>query len=100
MKIAGQAAVETLRQSHADLSDLNQSLIAQQEKESAEGYRGAEICRTYRGWSLRHASGLQNFALIRPGIQTLEEAKRIAADWVADDPARRYAFIRNTELSR
>jgi hypothetical protein len=54
----------------------------------------AEIMPTAYGYSLRHASGLENFALIASSRRgdvdgTFESALRAAEAWVAEDPTKR-----------
>jgi hypothetical protein len=55
--------------------------------------------------SVRYDSGLQDFGLLattRSGTLngTLEDGERWAREWVAQDPMRRYAWRRKTEVER
>lgn len=72
-----------------------------QREQSARGIHGAEIVHTNYGCSVRYDSGLQDFGLLagsKSGMLdgTLEHAERWAREWVAKDPARRYAWRRKT----
>lgn len=95
----------------------SEDLCALQREQSARGIVGAEVIyfpgesRT-KGHpqrapvcSVRYDSGLQDFGLLattRSGTLngTLEDGERWAREWVAKDPARRYAWSRKTEAER
>lgn len=70
------------------------SLVPWQQEISRRGILGAEIVKTIYGYSLRYDSGLQNFGIITGRIGTLEQAENIAREWIAREPAKRYAWIR------
>lgn len=70
-------------------------------EQAARGIHGAEVLYypNGSGCSVRSDSGLQNFGLLagsrRKDIDgTLEDGERWAREWVAADPARRYAWRR------
>lgn len=59
------------------------------------GYREAELVKSIYGWSVRAASGLENFALLASCRASqvdgsFEDAVRWARAWAAQDPARRW----------
>jgi hypothetical protein len=83
----------------------SEPLCRLQGEQVARGIYGAEIVRSNYGCSVRYDSGLQNFGLLassRSGYLdgTLEHAVAWATKWVAEDPARRYAWYRKTEAER
>lgn len=70
-------------------------LCAFQSKMSTRGYTGAEICKSMYGYSLRYASGLNDFALIysarcKDVDGSFEDAARRAVEWQAEQPNHRY----------
>ena len=76
------------------------ALCAWQVQEHQHGIRAAEIVESNYGYSLRHASGLDNWGLIlsartRELDGTLEAAVAAARSWCAVDPDRRYVFIQD-----
>lgn len=77
----------------------SESLCRAQSRLWCDGYLEAEILSTAYGYSLRHASGLENFALIASARSgdvdgTYDGALQAAASWVAVDPSRRTVFTR------
>ena len=77
----------------------HETLPRVQERQFRRGIVGAEVVKSLYGYSVRYDSGLQNFNLLasaRAGQLdgTLEDAERFARDWVAQDPAHRYAWRR------
>ena len=65
---------------------------------------GVELVDSNYGWSVRYNSGLQNFGIVagcRNGQLdgTREAAEAFARDWVARDPARRYAQAPEIEVA-
>ena len=76
----------------------SEALCRWQVQEHRSGIRAAEIVLSNYGYSLRHASGLDNFGLIRSARSgaldgTLDAAVAAAKAWCAQDPLRRYAYI-------
>lgn len=71
-------------------------LVGFQKRMNLAGYLEAEIVKSNYGYSLRFASGLQNFGLIRAarGLPlaetTYEAAVDYAKDWQSIDPEYRY----------
>jgi hypothetical protein len=92
--IAGEDAVAALRVARAALKPGDDTLCRQQEREAREGYVGVEVVQTNYGFSVRYASGLQNFAIVARRIPDLDAAKAVATEWVFRDPSRRYAYVR------
>ena len=104
MKIISGETVWTEQQArkHASLGVKNryasEALCAWQVQEHRNGIRAAQIVQSNYGYSVRHASGLDNFGLIasaraRQLDGTLEAAIGAAKAWCAVDPSRRYAYI-------
>jgi hypothetical protein len=78
----------------------SEPLCAWQSLERSRGYCAAEIVESRYGYSLRHASGLDNWGLIASSRRgdldgTLADAERAAIRWCALDPSHRYAYIRD-----
>lgn len=76
----------------------SESLVKFQVAINSKGYVEAEIVESNYGYSLRYASGLQNFGLIASSRSrelngTIEDAIRFAKEWVSRDPAHRYVTM-------
>ena len=77
-----------------------EDLVVVQREQAARGIVGVELVKSNYGWSVRYDSGLQNFGIVasaRRGGQvdgSWDSAVRFALDWVAQDPAKRYAWSR------
>lgn len=79
---------------HPGLLD-SASLCRHQVSASSLGFTEAEIVRSNYGFSLRYASGLCNFGLIRSARNrevdgTFEGALAAAEEWVSQNPTRRW----------
>lgn len=76
----------------------SEQLCKLQERQAGRGLLGAQIVESIYGFSVRYDSGLQEWGLLRPsrGLpedqRTLEAAEAWCRDWVARDPAHRYAW--------
>ena len=76
----------------------SEPLCAWQIAESRRGIIEAELVESFRGWTVRYASGLQNFGLIA-GVRrgdldgSYEAALAFATAWQAADPERRFVSI-------
>lgn len=81
-------AADPRRASREDFANLQTAL-------SQRGFVEAELVESRYGWSVRYASGLQNFGLISAARdradRSYEAAVAIAQAWVAVDPSRRWA---------
>jgi hypothetical protein len=66
------------------------ALVALQERQSRAGYLPAKLIKSNFGWSIRYASGLQDFGvLLAPrGRMTLAEVIAWGKQWVAASPNR------------
>jgi hypothetical protein len=75
----------------------SQLLCRWQERKSAEGHKEIELVESVYGWSVRYASGLQDFGLLA-GLRkgnldgSLEAALKYAQAWVDEDPTKRCCF--------
>lgn len=91
-------------QFHAEmdsLPDRGQSLIALQESQSRRGYIPAELVLSIYGWTVRYASGLQGFGILRKADSfNPENALRWAREWVARDPKSREVWVRRSAVER
>jgi hypothetical protein len=96
--IAGQALYDALQAEKARRCRRNaEDLCRVQEEIARRGIVGAQLVQSIYGWGVRYDSGLQNWGLIASSRAkqvdgTLEDAERFALAWVAEDPARRYAW--------
>lgn len=106
--VAGLDLVEAMRAEtarripHTGTGYQSESLCALQRERAGRGIVGAEIVESIYGYSVRYDSGVQNWGLLactqrRGGTLdgTFEAAEQWARAWVAQDPARRYAWTRN-----
>lgn len=80
----------------------SEPLCEWQSELSRRGILPAHLVDSIYGWSVRYASGLQDFGIIasaRMGIVdgSLADAERFARKWVAEDPARRYVYVQEYE---
>src|SRR5258706_10414503 len=72
------------------------SLCAWQSEVHQRGFRGAQLCETIFGWSVRSDTGLDNFRILaghRDGAlpnATKEQALAWAQEWQAERPNHRY----------
>lgn len=94
-KIAALRAETVAPSSHTPGCFNSESLVAFQVRVSNAGFIEAEIVESIYGYSLRYASGLQNFGLIYSARQgeldgTLEHAVARAREWQSRDPTKRY----------
>jgi hypothetical protein len=73
----------------------SEQLCDLQIKRSQRGICEVEIVKSNYGYSVRYASGLQDFGLLRgargAADPSFEAAKKFCEDWVAADPTRRFA---------
>lgn len=73
----------------------SEELCAWQRKVSARGICEVEIVETLYGYSVRYASGLNNFAILKgsrgAADPSLEAAEQFCRDWVAQAPKSRFA---------
>lgn len=111
--VAGQTVVDGLRQARQQTvrpsSDRlgcfdSADLITQQCREAAAGIVGVEICVFSSGCSVRYDSGLQGFGLLasakRGNIDgTYEDAARWASAWQAQEPTKRYVWVRKADIA-
>lgn len=99
--IAGQDVYDAQQQrKHDAMGNKRDSewLCQWQQIEARNGIVEAEIVKSIYGYSVRHASGLQNFSLIascRRGQLdgTLDAAIAFAKGWQSADPTRRYVTM-------
>lgn len=83
----------------------SEPLCAWQSEVARRGVIGATLVKSMYGWSVRYDSGIQNFGILagaRSGVLdgTLKAAVEWAKGWVAEDPTRRYAWVRESELGQ
>lgn len=72
-------------------------------EQDRRGILGAELVKSIYGWSVRYDSGLQNFGIIAGARYgqvdgTYEDAVRFAQQWAAEDPTRRYVWVRMSAI--
>lgn len=75
-----------------------ENLCALQIEFHGRGRCEAEVVKTLNGWSVRYASGLNNFGLLFRGCQTYEEAVAKGTAWVEQTPDHRALFVRNSDM--
>jgi hypothetical protein len=107
--VAGQEAYETEQELKRTRVEPSPSIPGTWESESlvkfqgwihAQGFRSVELVETIYGWSVRSGSGLENFRLLRSARELPEggydSALTWAANWCAQNPRHRYAFVRRS----
>ena len=82
----------------------SQSLTAWQASTGRQ-WRSVELCKSIHGWTVRAGSGLDGFALLAATRErggrldgTFENALEWATAWCDQDPAHRYAYVREYDL--
>jgi hypothetical protein len=108
--IAGAPILDKLKAEQAAARDLysrdpnprvqDSAICACQQYQAARGYLGAEMVESIYGWTLRYASGLQNFGIIATfpvrscgsWEQSYKKCEAFAKDWAAADAAHRYVI--------
>lgn len=75
-----------------------------QESEAGKGLLEAALVKSMYGWSVRYASGLQDFGLIASSRSgqldgTYEGACEYARKWQEQDPTRRFVSVSAYDLS-
>lgn len=83
----------------------SEQLCALQVREAGQGVLGVELVESAYGWTVRYDSGLQNWGLLASARSgqldgSLDDARRYALAWLAEDPKNRYAWRRKTEAER
>jgi len=80
-----------------------EALTAVQEDLHERGIRAARLARGAKGWYVRSATGLDDFAVVVPSSAIpagndsgFAGAVEAARKWVEGEPARRYAFTTGT----
>lgn len=73
----------------------SEALCAVQREQARRGILAAELVESVYGWSVRYASGVQNFGLLASSRRGQVDGSRADAEawarrWVAQDPGRRY----------
>jgi hypothetical protein len=102
---AGAALVDALteetkaRCAHTGAGYASEALVVVQREQAARGIVGVELVKSNYGWSVRYDSGLQDFGIVASAQRgqvdgSWDSAVRFALDWVAQDPAKRYAWSR------
>lgn len=95
--IAALDAEKKARCAHTGAGYNSDQLCTVQSEHAGRGILGAEVVCSRRGHSVRYDSGLQEFGLLARSQElggTLEAAEAWVCNWVAQDPARRYAWRR------
>jgi hypothetical protein len=81
----------------------SEQLCELQRKRSARGICEVEIVKSIYGYSVRYASGLHNFGVLRgargAADPSFAAAKQFCCDWVAADPDRRFATTTEQEAA-
>lgn len=107
--VAGEALIDAMeaeqkaKVEHTGFGYNSEQLCTLQREQSGRGILGVEVIYfPGSGCSVRYDSGLQNFGLLagsRSGYLdgSLESGEQWARAWVAQDPARRYAWRRKTK---
>jgi len=70
-----------------------------QVSQSARGFRAAHLVLSVRGWTVRYASGIQNFGILRLS-DSFDPASALewATKWVNRDPKSRELYVSKSEV--
>lgn len=74
----------------------SEALCAVQLHQHDRGRRSIRLHKTSSGWSVRYASGLNNFGLLFSG--TKDHCIREGVSWVEEDPNNREFFAHKTDV--
>lgn len=81
----------------------SEQLCELQRKRAGRGIIEVEIVKSIYGFSVRYASGLHNFGILRSARGAAdaspEAAIQFCKDWVAADPTRRFATTFEREIA-
>lgn len=79
-----------------------EDLPSVQVSQYGRGRRSAELVKTFRGWSVRSGTGLDDRRILFGGrnIRPLTFAEAVAwgIEWANQDPTNREFFVRNSDL--
>jgi hypothetical protein len=100
--IAGQAIWDAMQDEKARHVPIgaggyqSEALCKLQRSWAGRGIIGAQIVQSNYGWSVRYDSGLQNWGILRASRGAADPSHEAAVafcrEWVAEDPAGRYAW--------
>jgi hypothetical protein len=77
----------------------SEALCRLQSEQDRRGIIGITLTESIYGWTVRYDSGLQNFGILAGKRQgnldgSFTSAVEFAKKWVAEDPSRRYCWMR------
>lgn len=79
----------------------SQDLCSLQADQSARGRRSVQLIRSIYGWTLRYASGLQDFAILYSSKDhSPAKALVVGLEWVWRDPDKRELYVSKGEVER
>lgn len=83
------------------LTNRGEALVALQVSQAQRGRLSAHLVRSIYGWTVRYASGLQNFAIIhKSGSKNIANALSFGINWANQDPNNRELFVSQSEIER
>ena len=75
-----------------------ESLVDLQVEFHNRGRCEAHVVKTLKGYSVRYASGLDNFGILFRGCASYTEAVQKGTEWVQQAPTFRALYVRNTDI--
>lgn len=76
-------------------------LVSLQESQAARGRLSAHLIRSMYGWTVRYASGLQNFGLLHSSKSSdIRKAVEFGVEWANQDPQNREFYVSNIEIEK
>lgn len=78
--------------------DQGESLVDLQVEFHGRGRCEAHVVKTLKGYSVRYASGLDNFGLLFRGCDSYEDAVQKGTEWVQEAPTFRALYVRNSDI--
>lgn len=78
----------------ANLPNRGQSLVDLQVSQAGRGRLSAHLVRSIYGWTIRYASGLQDFAIIyKSGSSNIADAMQVGIEWANEAPEKREFYV-------
>lgn len=74
-------------------------LVSLQENQAARGRLSAHLIRSIYGWTVRYASGLQNFGLLYASQSSdIRKAVEFGVEWANKDPENREFYVSKSQI--
>jgi len=85
---------ETINRCHVGSEPLTTIQVEQHKR----GRRSAHLIKSAYGWTVRYASGLDDFRILRKGFELREDAITFGIAWANEKPDSREFFASKSDL--